>query len=433
MSAQANAIPIGYRFVQQYYRSLNSDPAQLHRFYAPERSALSHGLEGDNLEPLVGQEAINSKITSLGMKDCKADIKQVDCQQISDEFILIQVIGWLSNDNAPMRKFCQSFCLQKVEMNGNLSVRYSICNDIFRYLAEPVEEEATPTAEAAAPVPDAPTEAAPSPKAAIAPAAVVEEAPVSVVESTNAENDATTESTAATPAPVEAEVEEAAEAAMPEPAAMEEEAAKTTAPVQPAAAPAHRAPFSYANAAGKVKAAAPPAATPPAATAPPPVPIGTPAEGTNNQRPRGPGPRAAGNGHVGGGGVLHVRNLPPQCTAGDLFDTFKVYGQIRANPKNGITIHVSKSAPKNNNHPPVRYAFIDFENGGTAVARCLQDVENGKEFVLHGQRVLVDRQRDSHRGSGRGRFGGRGGFGRGGHGPMRGGGHRGGRGGGDGR
>lgn len=65
----------------------------------------------------------------LDFKDCKVRVTNVDSQASSSD-ILIQVIGEISNNSAPHKKFVQTFVLA-TQTNG-----YFVLNDIFRYLAE---------------------------------------------------------------------------------------------------------------------------------------------------------------------------------------------------------------------------------------------------------------------------------------------------------
>jgi hypothetical protein len=61
-------------------------------------------------------------------------VTNVDSQG-SDQNIVIQVIGEISNKGQPHKKFCQTFVLAE-QTNG-----YFVLNDIFRYIAEEPEEE----------------------------------------------------------------------------------------------------------------------------------------------------------------------------------------------------------------------------------------------------------------------------------------------------
>lgn len=79
-------------------------------------------------------EAINERIKELDFKDTKVRVTNVDSQG-SDANIVIQVIGEISNQGQPHKRFVQTFVLAE-QTNG-----YFVLNDIFRYLAEEPEED----------------------------------------------------------------------------------------------------------------------------------------------------------------------------------------------------------------------------------------------------------------------------------------------------
>jgi hypothetical protein len=81
----------------------------------------------------IGQP-INERIKELDFKDTKVRVTNVDSQG-SDANIVIQVIGEISNQGQPHKRFVQTFVLAE-QTNG-----YFVLNDIFRYLAEDPEEE----------------------------------------------------------------------------------------------------------------------------------------------------------------------------------------------------------------------------------------------------------------------------------------------------
>lgn len=70
----------------------------------------------------------------MDFKDTKVRVTNVDSQG-SDANIVIQVIGEISNQGQPHKRFVQTFVLAE-QTNG-----YFVLNDIFRYLAEEPEEE----------------------------------------------------------------------------------------------------------------------------------------------------------------------------------------------------------------------------------------------------------------------------------------------------
>ncbi|UZJ56848.1 hypothetical protein CBS101457_006168 [Exobasidium rhododendri] len=133
---------VGWLFVPQYYTFLNNDPNKLHCFYT-KRSTLVHGTELEEATLCFGQQQIHDKIVSLGFSDAKVFVSNVDSQASAAGGIIIQVLGEMSNDAGPWRKFVQTFFLAE-QTNG-----YFVLNDIFRYLKEDgVAEEDTVDVEA---------------------------------------------------------------------------------------------------------------------------------------------------------------------------------------------------------------------------------------------------------------------------------------------
>jgi len=90
-------------------------------------------------------QAINERIKGLDFKDTKVRVTNVDSQG-SDANIVIQVIGEISNQGQPHKRFAQTFVLAE-QTNG-----YFVLNDIFRYLAEEPEEDDEAQNDAALPV-----------------------------------------------------------------------------------------------------------------------------------------------------------------------------------------------------------------------------------------------------------------------------------------
>jgi hypothetical protein len=80
------------------------------------------------------KQPINERIKELDFKDTKVRVTNVDSQG-SDANIVIQVVGEISNQGQPHKRFVQTFVLAE-QTNG-----YFVLNDIFRYLAEDPEEE----------------------------------------------------------------------------------------------------------------------------------------------------------------------------------------------------------------------------------------------------------------------------------------------------
>ncbi|KDQ09038.1 hypothetical protein BOTBODRAFT_537772 [Botryobasidium botryosum FD-172 SS1] len=120
---------VGWQFVPQYYTFVNKQPHRLHCFYT-KNSTFIHGTEGEDGKPCYGQQEIHNKILSIGFQDCKVFIHSVDAQSSANGGIIIQVIGEMSNNGDPWRKFAQTFFLAE-QPNG-----YFVLNDIFRFLKE---------------------------------------------------------------------------------------------------------------------------------------------------------------------------------------------------------------------------------------------------------------------------------------------------------
>lgn len=126
-----NPSVLGREFVRQYYTMLNEGPQNLFRFYS-DNSSLIHGNEpGENVTPAHGQADINKKLMSLNFKDCHTKIRQVDSLETVQKSVVIQVIGELSNNGQPMRRFFQTFILAP-----RSPTHYYVRNDIFRYQDE---------------------------------------------------------------------------------------------------------------------------------------------------------------------------------------------------------------------------------------------------------------------------------------------------------
>ncbi|KAI4794158.1 hypothetical protein E4T44_12551 [Aureobasidium sp. EXF-8845] len=132
---------VGWYFVEQYYTTLSRSPEKIYLFYN-KRSQFVSGNETEKVEVCVGQRSINERIKELDFSECKVRVTNVD-SQASDDHIVIQVIGEISNKSAPHKKFTQTFVLA-AQTNG-----YFVLNDIFRYIIEE-EDEAEATEEPAA-------------------------------------------------------------------------------------------------------------------------------------------------------------------------------------------------------------------------------------------------------------------------------------------
>jgi len=83
------------------------------------------------LEPVHGQQEIHEKIMQLNFRDCKAKIRQVDAHATLASGVVVQVLGELSNNHQPMRRFMQTFVLAP-----QTPKKFYVYNDIFRYQDE---------------------------------------------------------------------------------------------------------------------------------------------------------------------------------------------------------------------------------------------------------------------------------------------------------
>ncbi|KAI5309524.1 hypothetical protein KEM55_003059 [Ascosphaera atra] len=130
---------IGWYFVEQYYTTLSREPEKLH-LYHNKQSQFCFGDEAEKVPVAVGPTEIQSRIRSLNFRSCKVRVLNVDAQG-SFENILVIVIGEISNDGQPSRKFVQTFVLAQ-QPNG-----YYVLNDVFRYMKDEEEVEEEPTEE----------------------------------------------------------------------------------------------------------------------------------------------------------------------------------------------------------------------------------------------------------------------------------------------
>ncbi|KAE9989926.1 hypothetical protein EG327_002113 [Venturia inaequalis] len=140
---------VAWYFVESYYTTMSRTPEKLYLFFN-KRSRMVQGTEEQKANVSAGQKAIQDRIELLDFQDCKVRVTNVD-SQASDENIVIQVIGEMSNKSQPHRKFVQTFVLAG-QTNG-----YFVLNDIFRYIRDDdEEEEAVP--EVSEPAPEAHSE-----------------------------------------------------------------------------------------------------------------------------------------------------------------------------------------------------------------------------------------------------------------------------------
>uniref|UniRef100_A0A673ZTE3 GTPase activating protein (SH3 domain) binding protein 1 n=1 Tax=Salmo trutta TaxID=8032 RepID=A0A673ZTE3_SALTR len=126
---------VGREFVRQYYTLLNQAPDYLHRFYGKNSSYVHGGLDnnGKPVEAVYGQSEIHKKVLTLNFRDCHTKIRHVDAHATLNEGVVVQVMGELSNDMQPMRKFMQTFVLAP---EGTVANKFYVHNDVFRYQDE---------------------------------------------------------------------------------------------------------------------------------------------------------------------------------------------------------------------------------------------------------------------------------------------------------
>uniref|UniRef100_A0A8C6TTK9 GTPase activating protein (SH3 domain) binding protein 1 n=1 Tax=Neogobius melanostomus TaxID=47308 RepID=A0A8C6TTK9_9GOBI len=126
---------VGREFVRQYYTLLNQAPDYLHRFYGKNSSYVHGGLDGNGkpMEPVYGQAEIHKRVMALSFRDCHTKIRHVDAHATLSEGVVVQVMGELSNNMQPMRKFMQTFVLAP---EGTVANKFYVHNDVFRYQDE---------------------------------------------------------------------------------------------------------------------------------------------------------------------------------------------------------------------------------------------------------------------------------------------------------
>nr|XP_020447472.1 ras GTPase-activating protein-binding protein 2 isoform X3 [Monopterus albus] len=123
---------VGREFVRQYYTLLNKAPDFLHRFYGRNSSYVHGGLDpnGKVAEAVYGQAEIHKKVMSLQFSECHTKIRHVDAHATLSDGVVVQVLGELSNNGQPMRKFMQTFVLAP---EGSVANKFYVHNDIFCY------------------------------------------------------------------------------------------------------------------------------------------------------------------------------------------------------------------------------------------------------------------------------------------------------------
>uniref|UniRef100_A0A3B5MIC4 GTPase activating protein (SH3 domain) binding protein 1 n=1 Tax=Xiphophorus couchianus TaxID=32473 RepID=A0A3B5MIC4_9TELE len=125
---------VGREFVRQYYTLLNQAPDYLH-FYGKTSSYVHGGMDsnGKPLEAVYGQAEIHKRVMALSFRDCHTKIRHVDAHATLNEGVVVQVMGELSNNMQPMRKFMQTFVLAP---EGTVANKFYVHNDVFRYQDE---------------------------------------------------------------------------------------------------------------------------------------------------------------------------------------------------------------------------------------------------------------------------------------------------------
>ncbi|KAI9803695.1 MAG: hypothetical protein M1833_000607 [Piccolia ochrophora] len=131
--ADAPKDEVEWQFIKYYYTTLGRNPENLHLFYT-KKSQFVSGVEAEIVPVSAGRTSIMERIKELNFQNCKVRLSNVDFQS-SFNNIVIQVIGEMSNQGAPHRKFVQTFVLAE-QPNG-----YFVLNDVFRYISEEEEEE----------------------------------------------------------------------------------------------------------------------------------------------------------------------------------------------------------------------------------------------------------------------------------------------------
>uniref|UniRef100_A0A3Q2CTG9 G3BP stress granule assembly factor 2b n=1 Tax=Cyprinodon variegatus TaxID=28743 RepID=A0A3Q2CTG9_CYPVA len=123
---------VGREFVRQYYTLLNKAPDYLHRFYGRNSSYVHGGIDpsGKLAEAVYGQAEIHKKVMSLQFSECHTKIRHVDAHATLSDGVVVQVLGELSNNGQPMRKFMQTFVLAP---EGSVANKFYVHNDIFCY------------------------------------------------------------------------------------------------------------------------------------------------------------------------------------------------------------------------------------------------------------------------------------------------------------
>lgn len=390
---------VGNAFVLQYYQILHQSPDLVYRFYQ-ETSHLGRPSadRADEMDSVTSMESINEKILATDIT--KAEIRTVDSQESLGGGVTVLVTGHLTGGDGVRREFLQSFFLAPQEKG------YFVLNDMFRYVGEghvpssaPAAAEAQPEADAMVPPVDLPL------TNGTAGAAVDPAAP-------DLDITAQPDEPAAVHSPVQPKEEiynspavdvqgAAVDEEQPVPEVVDE-VPNNVAPVTAATAspiPHEGAPKkSYASIVKVMKEAPLPAPVPsrPAPPKPekqsPAPPVSTPAadvlplssntEGNNIQEPEV-------DTHA-----VYVRSLPINATPDQLEEEFKKFGTIK---HDGIQV-------RSNKIQGFCFGFVEFEESSS-----VQSAIQAKSVMIGGRECFIEEKRThGSRGSGRGRFAGRG-------------------------
>lgn len=79
-------------------------------------------------------QEIHKRVMALSFRDCHTKIRHVDAHATLNEGVVVQVMGELSNNMQPMRKFMQTFVLAPEVSPGVLDIRrlgFGFCGEIF--------------------------------------------------------------------------------------------------------------------------------------------------------------------------------------------------------------------------------------------------------------------------------------------------------------
>ena len=98
---------------------LNKQPKFLHRFYGTN-SEMIHG-DFSEQTPVIGQLKIRERFRDLKFEDCYTKVACLDAFLTIGNGIVVQVVGEISNNCSPLRRFAQTFVLGPQERQGKLT------------------------------------------------------------------------------------------------------------------------------------------------------------------------------------------------------------------------------------------------------------------------------------------------------------------------